>query len=204
MKMNDAMRKSTDWARRTNVRGVRSTGCHALSRLYSFAVTVLTVLCAASCRSPKMMTTNRQQSTSYRADSAVTETKRTQALSVPASATVLHVPLDSFLKLPQGAEYSSKSGRSGVKLKRLHGSDGRDTIRVDAGCDSLEMLVSEYERKFESYSNQRDNRTDSTAVTKPQKSSVKTVFKWYSGGVLTGAAVIILIRILRRRLKGQL
>ena len=91
-----------------------------------------------------------------------------------------------------------------MKLKRLHGRDGRDTIRVDAGCDSLEMLVSEYERKFESYSNHRDNRTDSTAVTKPQKSSVKTVFKWYSGGVITGVAVIILIRILRRRLKGQL
>jgi hypothetical protein len=151
-----------------------------------------------------MMTTNRQQSTSYRADSAVTETKRTQALSVPASATVLHVPLDSFLKLPQGAEYSAKSGRSDVKLKHIRGSDGRDTIMADAGCDSLEMLVSEYERKFESYSNHRDSRTDSTAVTKAQKSSVKTVFKWYSGGVLTGAAVIILIRILRRRLKGQL
>lgn len=56
------------------------------------------------------------------------------------------IPLTSLRDLPRGASYTEHKGRANVRVRTL-----RDTLYIDASCDSLQQLVTYYEQRSASY-----------------------------------------------------
>lgn len=75
-------------------------------------------------------------------DSLVTETRRTQPLTIPMDSVTLTIPADSLLTLPPRSSYKARSGRASVEV----GLGGGGRIEVYAQCDSLQLLAEQYER----------------------------------------------------------
>ena len=65
-------------------------------------------------------------------------------VQVPENRVVLRLPVSEGLKpLPQGAVYREQHGRASVEARVV-----RDTLYIEAHCDSLQQLVWEYERQL--------------------------------------------------------
>ena len=83
-----------------------------------------------------------------------------RTLSVPGSEVGLRIPLSEGLRpLPAGASYTKRKGGATVSARVL-----RDTLYIDATCDSLQQVVWEYERLL---SERQDTRTVSERHTIP-------------------------------------
>ena len=87
-----------------------------------------------------------------------------RTLSVPGSEVGLRIPLSEGLRpLPAGASYTGRKGGATVSARVL-----RDTLYIDATCDSLLQVVWEYERQ--------DTRTVSERHTERKSLASRLVF----------------------------
>ncbi|MCB6305687.1 MAG: hypothetical protein ACLT4V_09820 [Parabacteroides merdae] len=109
---------------------------------------------------------------------------------IPPSLATLRVPTDSLRKLPTGAGYTKKNGRATVSLSYRDGH-----IIASARCDSLEALMFSLEEQL----SRAQNRLAETEKTKePPLVPFWTKFKWYSGGILTGIILMVIIQFIRK------
>ena len=117
-------------------------------------VTMILVLCATSCSTSRRLEASSQHASVeavVRADSLQTAAtaRQTTLLTyqpVPADSLSMRIPLTSLRDLPAGAGYSQRKGRANLTLRVQH-----DTLYVNASCDSLQRLVSLYERRDSIY-----------------------------------------------------
>lgn len=92
-----------------------------------------------------------------------------RTLSVPGSEVGLRIPLSEGLRpLPAGASYTGRKGGATVSARIL-----RDTLYIDATCDSLQQVVWEYERLL---SERQDTRTVSERHTERKSLASRLVF----------------------------
>ena len=92
-----------------------------------------------------------------------------RTLSVPGSEVGLRIPLSEGLRpLPAGASYTKRKGGATVSARVL-----RDTLYIDATCDSLQQVVWEYERLL---SERQDTRTVSERHTERKSLASRLVF----------------------------
>lgn len=56
------------------------------------------------------------------------------------------IPLTHLRDLPQGASYHQQQGRAHLRVRTL-----RDTLLIDASCDSLQQLVTYYSQRSAAY-----------------------------------------------------
>ena len=117
-------------------------------------VTMILVLSATSCSTSRRMEASSQHASVeavVRADSlqSAAIARQTTLLTyqpVPADSLKMKIPLMSLRNLPAGAGYSQRKGRANLTLRVQH-----DTLYVNASCDSLQRLVSLYERRDSLY-----------------------------------------------------
>lgn len=117
----------------TMTRFTRSaSGWNVLSRALLCVAIGLSALSVTSCRSLRSSASCAQQVDSLE---AVTElvTLRTVSTPVRGDTVSLAIPLTSLRKLPPGAEYSAKRGRTRVSVGVLPG----DTLSIHAETDSV-------------------------------------------------------------------
>lgn len=116
--------------------------------------TMILVLSATSCSTSRRMEASSQHASVeavVRADSLQTAAtaRQTTLLTyqpVPADSLKMKIPLMSLRDLPAGAGYSQRKGRANLTLRVQH-----DTLYVNASCDSLQRLVTLYERRDSLY-----------------------------------------------------
>lgn len=115
---------------------------------------MILALCATSCSTSKRVEVSSQHASVeavVRADSlqSAATARQTTLLTyqpVPADSLKMKIPLTSLRDLPAGAGYSQRKGRANLTLRVQH-----DTLYVNASCDSLQRLVSLYERRDSLY-----------------------------------------------------
>lgn len=115
-----------------------------------------------------------------------------------ADRTSLALALDSTLsQLPEGASYTSRSGRASVKASVKRGPEGQPaTLIIESSCDSLERLCVAYEtanERLSAVNASLQQRVEAQGTT--QLKSVRTVFDWWSfaAGVVAGAVVMTIL-----------
>ena len=102
---------------------------------------------------------------------------------VKTDSTRLTIPLDSLLRLPEGASYTARSGRAHVSVSLRRTGDvgtaqqrrtdpGGMTVYVESGCDSLARLCSYYEEENERLSVANSHQT-ATMSTKEKTSAAE-------------------------------
>ena len=95
----------------------RSTAFHALSRLFSIALTAVLALSAMSCRSKQTLVQSEVQSDSLRQESSFLQSSSlqmlttTEAQKIAADTAMLTLPMQSLLNLPDSAVFRRQSGR---------------------------------------------------------------------------------------------
>lgn len=133
--------------------------------------------------------------------------------AVPESVASMELTEESLHNLPEGAEYSTSSGRSSLTVRRT--SDG---ITVTSRCDSIARLCRYYEERLNRSETEIDSlhnvlstrAADSTAVTSESASDTETVqvtetrrrggwFGWLASGFISGVLVMIFARIIIRK-----
>lgn len=154
------------------------------------ALTVLFVLCAMSCKSPRSLSQTHQSSDSLQ------RTKRFEMslAPVPMSVAEMKVPSTKLTALPVGAGYSIKSGQATVKVTKGEG----DSLIITGTCDSLARQVMTLTEEL--------TRTRSElAEIKEQPPPILTWWQqlWIKIGKLSVSLVVgwFLFRYLRKRFK---
>lgn len=116
-----------------------------------------------------------------------------------ADTALLEIALDTTLwKMPEGAGFTSSSGRAHVKASVKHGKDGKPpTLVIESGCDSLERLCLKYmsENRQLTGVNQYLKESKQTAVEQRSKSLKKWAWATFFAGI--GAGVLTTILIIR-------
>lgn len=178
-----------------------STGCRGLSRLFSYVLTGLLALSAASCSSTR--TAVRAESLTVaasveRKDSASAETsvrKWWWTEPVKADTALLEIALDSGLwRLPERAGYTASSGRAHVRASVRRNGDGKPpTLIIESGCDSLSRLCAYYEAENERLS-VANSHLLSSAQTAAKERSKKRGAWWqmFIAGLAAGTVITIL------------
>lgn len=134
--------------------------------------------------------------------------------AVPESVASMELTEESLHNLPEGAEYSTSSGRSSLTVRRISGG-----ITVTSRCDSIARLCRYYEERLDRSETEIDSlhnilsarSTDSTAVISESSSDTETVqatetrlrsgwFGWLASGFMAGVLVMIFARIIIRKL----
>ena len=129
---------------------------------------------------------------------------------VKADSTRLRIPLDSLLRLPEGASYTARSGRAHVSVSLRRTGDvgtaqqrrtepGGMTVYVESGCDSLARLCSYYEEENErlSVANSHQTATMSTKENEEKTSArvwLELLSTFIAGLLLGGITTTILIQ----------
>lgn len=113
------------------------------------------------------------------------------------TADTVRLVLDSVTvaRLPDGAVFTARKGRSHVSLGREKGADGKPTLIVEAGCDSLERLVESYERQVQAMEAQMRSaaQTDET-LAEQRKNPIKTMIETFLVGLGVGIVITIIIK----------
>lgn len=116
---------------------------------------------------------------------------------IPAERTEIAVSLERVASLPEGAEYSSRSGRASARLS-LRG----DTLIVSAGCDSIAAEAELWEERYWCLRDSVTNHIrDSTwerrdeRVTESRSSGIWTAVKWLIIGAAIGFALAVMMII---------
>ena len=110
---------------------------------------------------------------------------------VKADSVKMKIPVDTLLKLPEGAVYTARSGRATIRTSVKRKKDGRSpVIVVEAGCDSLErelrMLKS---RRGAALS--RTERQESTKEPNERGSKPIRMALLFIAGIATGVVITI-------------
>ena len=102
----------------------------------------------------------------------------------------MEIPVDTLLKLPEGASYSLRSGRATIRTSVKRKKDGRSpVIVVEAGCDSLAR-----ELRMLKSANKALSREISTSDIKEAKSrhkGLKAAFWGFIAGLVSGVIITI-------------
>lgn len=129
------------------------------------------------------------------------------AEGVKTDSTRLTIPLDSLLRLPEGASYTARSGRAHVSVSLRRTGDvgtaqqrrtdpGGMTVYVESGCDSLARLCSYYKEENErlSVANSHQTATMSTKE-KEEKTSARVwleLLSTFIAGLLLGGVITLI------------
>ncbi|MDR1984984.1 MAG: hypothetical protein LBQ28_09205 [Prevotellaceae bacterium] len=156
--------------------------------LLLLAIMLMNIGCIAQKKiiETQQSTTTAKVETYIKIDTFTKVTKETKTSTVPEAHTSISVAIDAVKQLPEGASFVSKESRATVIIKY-----SRDTITVDAICDSLQRLVSFYESEINSYkSNESDNNTqyihDSKTEITQKNTSIFSILRWFLLGVGAG------------------
>lgn len=106
----------------------------------------------------------------------------------------LEIPVDTLLKLPEGASYTARSGRATVRTSLRRGESRSPVIVVEAGCDSLErelMLLKSrrgaaLSRTERQESTERQTKELSEGHSKPIRMALLFI-----AGIATGVVITI-------------
>jgi len=113
-------------------------------------------------------------------------------MGVPQEKVTVLIPTKNLLELPEGATFTNRNGRANVTVKT-----NRDTIHINAACDSLQTLVEYYENKIsQTQSNASVYKTESI---KDVSTGVSAPFKQVSIGFMAGILLTIIILIITRK-----
>ena len=118
-------------------------------------------------------------------------TFKAKTFKVPESRAELRVSRGELLALPENALYENKKGQATAKIRFL-----RDTLFVEASCDSLESLVVQYEEEImrleeSSHEMKQKIRSENTVFL--------TVLGILAGAVLSTVAFYFYTEFRRRR-----
>lgn len=112
-------------------------------------------------------------------------------MSVAPDTASLKVPTELLLTLPEGAEYSRKTGRTRVSLRK----DG-DSILAVAETDSIGRTVSRYERRARDSLKRTVSTTTATKEeTTEQLHKRNTWSLWLLAGIIVTIVALMVIRI---------
>lgn len=107
----------------------------------------MTVLCLTGCASSRKSVETHVETVTQERDSTVEESLLVTQVPVAMEDVALTVHTDSVLSLPDGASYHAQRGRARVDVRK---GDEPGTIVVYASCDSLQRLVTYYQRQLAS------------------------------------------------------
>lgn len=77
----------------------------------------------------------------------------------------LRIPLSGLRPLPEGAAYTEREGRAALSARIV-----RDTLYVDATCDSLQQVIWDYERLL--------SERQSAVASVDKESERETLARW--------------------------
>lgn len=98
---------------------------------------VFILLLLTACHGSRHVSTGRSEESLL----AGMERLRASAINVPGGGATLRIPLSGLRPLPEGAAYTEREGRAALSARIV-----RDTLYVDATCDSLQQVIWDYER----------------------------------------------------------
>lgn len=159
------------------------SGLNRLWRVLPCAVIGLFALCVQSCRTHGHIATASR--TEDLRDSLLSEIRVLKPIRIPESRVSLAIPTASLLDLPPSASYTQKSGQANVKVEQ-----DKDTMRIYASCDSLQMLCEYYERELVRIRGQ--TMTDEKH-TEQYSVSIQTALKYILSGFIAGVFITIII-----------
>lgn len=129
------------------------------------------------------------------------------AEGVKTDSTRLIIPLDSLLRLPEGASYTVRSGRAhvSVSLRRTGNvgtaqqrrtDPGGMTVYVESGCDSLARLCSYYEEENERLSVANSHQTATMSTKEKEEKTAPRVWlellSTFITGLLLGGVITLI------------
>nr|DAI35425.1 MAG TPA: hypothetical protein [Caudoviricetes sp.] len=208
--MKRRQRSLRNWWLKTTSRDVLSTVCRVPLRLFSYVLTGLFVLSAASCSSTRqtVRSENKVSASAVRKDSASAATSVMKAwwtAPVKADTALLEIALDSGLwRLPEGASYAASSGRAHVKASVKQNAGGKPpTLVIESGCDSLARLCAYYEAENERLSVKNAHLQDSAQTAVEERSKERGLW-WVDWCVfIAGGIVCTVITILTMKIYGK-
>ncbi|HOT59370.1 MAG TPA: hypothetical protein PLJ83_06875 [Spirochaetales bacterium] len=113
------------------------------------------------------------------------------------TADTVRLVLDSVTvaRLPDGAVFTARKGRSHVNLSRGKSEDGKPTLIVEAGCDSLQRLVESYERQVQAMEAQmRTSQAISETASERRSNPIKTMIETFLVGLAVGIVITLLFK----------
>lgn len=122
-------------------------------------------------------------------DSTASETRLVMTLPMAKEEVRLEIAMDSLHRLPEGASYTARQGRTQASVKRKGGN-----IEVTATSDSTAAIVEYYERTTtaaNAVSGEQTSESDRTSLE-----SHSNPLKTYLLGAICGAVIILLILII--------
>ena len=149
----------------------------------------LILLCLCCCKSSKL-TTSAVSSDSL----SVTESlKASQVTVIPESTVTLTIPVADLLSLPVTASIASSSNNATASVRIR-----ADTVYVDARCDSLQVVIYEYEKRINeqnqfTYTNSEEQNT--SAIMPRDRFSLK----WFAIGICCGLIILTIFLLTFKR-----
>lgn len=113
------------------------------------------------------------------------------------TADTVRLVLDSVTvaRLPDGAVFTARKGRSHVNLSRGKSEDGKPTLIIEAGCDSLQRLVESYERQVQAMEAQmRTSQAISETASERRSNPIKTMIETFLVGLAVGIVITLLFK----------
>ena len=112
-------------------------------------------------------------------------------MTVPQSQVTLEIPIDSLRRLPQKAEYRTKSGQANAVVQYR-----QDTIVVYAICDSLKLQCEYYENVAATYKEAYEDLQNIVQEEKEQRSNpIKIALISFLVGVVIGILLTIIVKL---------
>jgi hypothetical protein len=109
--------------------------------------------------------------------------------AIPAERATISTTVDEIRNLSGQAVITDRQGRASVTVRYL-----RDTVVIEAVCDSLERQITSYELREKSYLNtiEESEKQIKTIEEKQQKNGILTAFEWCIMSFTAGAAITLL------------
>lgn len=159
---------------------MRLRGLSVLSLVLMLVVFGLSALSIVSCRAPKTVERQTIRGDTLSLGSTEYETLVNMTQTVPGDTVHMMIPIQEIQNLPEGAAFSSKTGRTRLTLTRKGGS-----VMAKAETDSIGQTVSRYERKA------RDSLQRLNTATESQTLVKERTYSTLSEGVPMAIAVTV-------------
>ena len=112
------------------------------------------------------------------------------------SEVKMEIPMDSRLKLPEGSSFHAKSGQARLDIGK---GEEPSTIVVYASCDSLQVRLEYYERKYATY---REAYERLQSIFEEERERRPNPVRTFFAGFGIGIVITILgMTIIKNRLK---
>lgn len=179
-------------------RSARWQGYGRLSTVPIVVSIMMTALFLQGCVTSRKASEAREKTETVASiqDSTAIETRLVKTIPLEAEEARLEISMDSLARLPEGATYIARQGRTEARVKRQGGK-----IEVTATSDSTAAIVEYYERRTTTANAARGEQTsESERTTKERRSNgVKT----YLLCAIIGAMAVIITVITKKKRKKQ-